>query len=385
MYSQKLPSGKYRFFESYIDPMTMTRKTTSVTMDRDTRQSRKTAQEALRVKIIMLGDNSADKKGLSLRELLAAYEESMKGIIRPQTMIRNVHTLNRIVDMLGPETQADKLTARYVTTKFTEWDAKPVTKNERMVRLKTFMRWANRMDYVKNVSWLDKLPRYEDSRKARREYKYLENDELERLIDAMVVTHHRQITQLAALTGMRIGEILALKTKNVDLDERVIHVVETVSATTKQDGPTKTDGSTRDIYIQNELVPLIKDIEPGKVYFFEENGKRVEYYTYNKYLREVSERVLGRQITTHYMRHTHTSLLASKGVDLPTISRRLGHSDSRVTEEIYLHVTKEMVNRDRALLDAVSLLKPTRDLRGHEKTPEICVFPRSVDAEDGHF
>lgn len=359
MYSQKLPSGKFRFFESYIDPMTMTRKTTSVTMDKDTSWSRKTAQEALRVKIDRYTAISPDGKSLPLRDLQRAYEDSMQGVLRPQTVIRNKRTVNKIVEMLGPDVDANKLNARYVTGKFSEWKAENKTKNERMTRLKTFIRWANRMDYIKDASWLDKLPRYEDSRKARREYKYLENDELEALIAAMDVTHHKQITQLAALTGMRIGEILAMKSKNVDVENRVIHVVETVSPVTGMEGPTKTDGSTRDVYIQNELLPLIKEIEPGKVYLFEDDGKRVEYYAYNKYLKETSLKAIGRVVTTHYMRHTHTSLLASKGVSLQTISRRLGHSNSRITEEIYLHVTKEMESKDRALLDAVSLLKPT--------------------------
>lgn len=282
MYSQELPNGKVRFFETYIDPMTMVRKTTSVTMPKDTQQTRKTAQTALSVKIDKLTRISSPESKTTLSELLRAYESGIQGTVRPQTANRNMGTLKKTVEMLGPKTQVNKLNARYVTEKFAKWDAKPVSKNERMSRFKTFIRWGYRMDYVNNIDWLEKLPKYEDSRKGRRELKYLEKDEAEKLLAAMTVPYHRNITKFGLLTGMRIGEILALKTENVDLDERMIHVVETKSCQTGEDGPTKTDGSTRDVFIQNELMELIKEITPGEKYFFEHDGHYIEYAASDK-------------------------------------------------------------------------------------------------------
>ena len=357
MHVQKTPGGKFRFFEDYLDPMTMTWKKTSVTMDKNTTHARKAAQEALRAKIDRLTTTSSSEKKISLRELLTAYEKGIEGTVRPQTAARNMGTLRKTVEMLGPSVQAQKLSARYVTQKFADWDAKPVTKNERLARFKTFIKWAYRMEYLSNIDWLDKLPKYEDDKKARRALKYLEADEAAALVDAMQVEHHRNITRFGLLTGMRIGEILALKTKNVDIENRVIHVVESKSCQTGEDGPTKTDGSTRDVYIQNELLELLKTITPGERYFFEHNGHYIEYAAYNKYLGETAEKAIGRKgITSHYLRHTHTSLLASKGVDISVISRRLGHSSSGMTKEIYLHVTKELRSRDEAILNAVNLM-----------------------------
>lgn len=87
------------------------------------------------------------------------------------------------------------------------------------------------------------------------------------------------------------------------------------------------------------------------------DGSHVHYYAFNKYLREASQAVLGRPITTHYLRHTHVALLAEQGIPLDVISRRLGHSDSKVTRDVYFHVTERMKKRDQQLLDRVSLLK----------------------------
>lgn len=359
MYSQKLKNGKYRFFESYIEPMTMERKTASVTMDNNSTHSRKTAQEALRVKITMLEDNSTPNKKIALTGLLAAYKEAVN--VRPQTLLRNVHEIEKMIEILG-DVDAAKLNARYIVMKFAKSDDSPTTKNERIKRFKAFIRWAYKMDMIPKPEYLDKLPTYEDNVKQRRQHKYLEPDELTALLDGMKNERYKTITAFAALSGMRIGEIIALKSENVS--DRVIHVVETHSAITDEDGPTKTDGSTRDVYIQDELYELIKDHTPGKTYYFE---PMIHYDAYRKYIAEVSEAVLGKKITPHWLRHTHTSLLASRGVGLPTISRRLGHSDSRTTREIYMHVTREMECRDRELLDAVSLLKPTRNLRKKKK------------------
>jgi integrase len=66
--------------------------------------------------------------------------------------------------------------------------------------------------------------------------------------------------------------------------------------------------------------------------------------------------VLGRRITAHALRHTHASLLLAEGIDIDTISRRLGHENSKVTKEIYLHVTQKIIESDNEKLSKVNIL-----------------------------
>ena len=49
-------------------------------------------------------------------------------------------------------------------------------------------------------------------------------------------------------------------------------------------------------------------------------------------------------------------MLAEAGVPLETISRRLGHSDSKITREVYMHVTEGMKRQDRERLEKVRIL-----------------------------
>ena len=53
---------------------------------------------------------------------------------------------------------------------------------------------------------------------------------------------------------------------------------------------------------------------------------------------------------------THASLLLSKGMDIDSISRRLGHVNSQVTREIYLHVMEELKERDNNMIENIKML-----------------------------
>lgn len=85
-------------------------------------------------------------------------------------------------------------------------------------------------------------------------------------------------------------------------------------------------------------------------------GGYIQFFSFNKYIRTLSNKVLGKSITTHALRHTHASLLLENGVSIDTISRRLGHENSKVTREIYLHITKALEKKDNIQLENVKIL-----------------------------
>lgn len=351
MYWQKTKTGKYRYFESYIEPVTRIRKTTSVTLDRNTTKAIKQAQARLNARISELTGETGKPSNMTLAGLVEAYRAAQGQILRPQTLTRNVIIMSKAAEMF-PGVPLDNLTARLVTAAFNQWDAPGGTKNGRLRRLKTLLRWGYKMDYLSDISWLDKLPTYPDSVKARRDLKYLEAEELKKVIDA-AEPGYKELIEAMALTGLRIGEAIALTTQDVT---DVINIDKTYSAITGEIGPTKTAESVRTIYIQSELRPVIDRLPKNGKWLFTRNGRQIDYYAFNKYFSELTKRVIGRRLTTHALRHTHTSLLAAAGVPLDLISRRLGHSDSKVTREIYMHVTERLKDKDAALLDRVKIL-----------------------------
>ena len=82
----------------------------------------------------------------------------------------------------------------------------------------------------------------------------------------------------------------------------------------------------------------------------------MNYNSYRKWLKENSEDILGRKITPHALRHTTASLLIADGVPLEVVSRMLGHDGSKITKQIYIHITQELKNRDKEILSRASLL-----------------------------
>lgn len=372
MWSEKLPNGKIRFVERYEDPMTGKKPKVSITMDKDTASTRKLAQAALNDKIAeKLSSISATvkKDNLRLCELIELYRTDQKATVTKSTYQRNYFAMDALMRILGRDILIDRITAGYVREKFAAEDEKPGTTNERITRLKALMRWGYQNDYIADIRWLDKIKKFKDDEKAQKlEEKYLESDELKELLAHMKVDKWRMLTAFCALSGLRAGEAIALETSDIDFTERYIRVTKTFDPVNHVVGTPKTATSNREVYMQDELLALCRQIKRymdkerfccghrSKLFMCDVNGDYLSYYSYNKYLHENAKQLLNKDVTTHFMRHTHVALMAEQGVPLDVISRRLGHSDSKVTLNIYFHVTKKMREKDNQKLKNVSIL-----------------------------
>ena len=364
MWVEKVKTG-YKFIERYTDPMTGKYKRVSVVLDKDTAQSRKTAQRALNTKI----DKAMmpQEKKITLAQLVDLYGQEQIKTVKLQTYSRNLSACNSLIKMLGADTLVNKLTAGYVRERLIASGRENGTLNEWLVRFKGLIRWAYRNDYVSDISYLEKLERFKDiPHRQKIQDKYLEADELKRLLEAMTVTKWKLLTEFLALSGLRFGEAAALYRSDIDLKERVIHVTKTYNQNHDVVTTPKTGTSVRDVYMQDELLSLCKIIlftEAGgkvvrmsRMLFPGTRREHMQFDCYAKYLREKSEKVLGRRITPHTLRHTHASLLMEQGIDKDAISRRLGHSNSRITEEIYLHITKRLEEKQNEQIKSVKIL-----------------------------
>lgn len=58
-------------------------------------------------------------------------------------------------------------------------------------------------------------------------------------------------------------------------------------------------------------------------------------------------------ITMHGARHTFGSILLYKGIDIITISILLGHKDTNITQEVYLHQIKEMEKKNHSIINSI--------------------------------
>lgn len=197
--------------------------------------------------------------------------------------------------------------------------------------------------------------------------KYLEKEELSLFLghtkDAKNPAVHAAFITLA-YTGLRVGELCALKWKDIDYVNQTISVTKTIynkkSNVLEYTLQTpKTKSSRRTIDVDPFVLEVLEKhrarqnvirLACGEVYLKERfvfantknfPGYPLTIYTLNVWMRKLLRLSgLNPKLAPHSLRHTHTSLLAEAGVSLETIMDRLGHQNDAITRNVYLHVTK---------------------------------------------
>lgn len=373
MWVEQTPSGKFKFCEEYTDYLTGKRKKVTVTLNKDTAANRRLALETLTKKIAD-SYNVNSYEDMTFGQLIDKYRAYQKKTVKPSTYQRNYTVGNSLLRMIGKDTLLVRLNAAYIKERLIASNKGNGTLNEYLTRLKAILTWGYENDYIEDIAFLKKLKRFNDiSKKEKIQDKYLEPEELHALltaIDNSGCEHWYYFTQILVLSGMRIGELIALKTTDVDLKAGFIHVTKTYDPNNEIISTPKTASSIRDIYIQPELHKVLQLTNlytrkqkilcgysnADRLYFPSKTGGYITYDVYAKFFRETTERVLGRRLTPHALRHTHASLLLAQGVSIDSISRRLGHENSKITKEIYLHVTQKLKEKDNEQIKHVQII-----------------------------
>lgn len=155
-------------------------------------------------------------------------------------------------------------------------------------------------------------------------------------------------------TGLRIGEVCALKWEDIDMDKKIIYIRHTLERVydfeknvTKLilDIP-KTQNSIREIPISNKLYEILKKVKKrhkGKDFFLSEtNNKAIEPRNYEYYYKRILKKCKIRPYKFHTIRHTFATECIKVGMDIKTLSEILGHSNVDITLNIYVHSSYEI-------------------------------------------
>lgn len=369
MWIEKTKEGKYKFREQYTDPLTGKNKTVNITLEKNTATTRRLALEELTKKIKAKQMTVED---ITLEQLIEKYNAYQELTLKKSTSRRNQFACITIKSILGKNVLVNRLTAQYVKERFLESGKEPGTLNELRIRFSALIRWGYENDYVKDISFLDKFKPFKDTpHREKIQDKFLEASELKTLLKEMdKCWHWKYLTEFLALSGLRFGEAAALTNADIDYENKLIHVTKNYDYNNKIVTSTKTQCSCRDIYMQPELETLVRRISlymkeqrlknrcpnSNDLFFHLSNGAFITHAAYQKYLGAVSEEVLGRRITAHTLRHTHASLLLENGVSIDAISRRLGHENSKITKEIYLHLTQKLKEQEEEQIRLIKII-----------------------------
>ena len=356
MWIEKTKNG-YRAVERYKDPVTNKVRKASVSMEKNTASTRKVAERLLNQRIAQL--TSSVYEDITMGELTSLWLEDSKRRLKPSTVDSYESRAQALKKIIPFDYIVSGISVRQVKYNL-ERIEKISMRNNSIKSIKTILRWGYKNDFIDDISWIDKLQTEEDKlKKEKLDDKYLESYELTTLVNSIQIQKYRDLTLFLALTGMRVGEALALEFTDINLDTRTISVSNTFNAKIHKVMTAKTSSSVREIYIQDELLSLTKRLYQTassnrfvSTKFFPECG----YCAYYCYIAKYSEVYAGKRITPHALRHTHVALLAEQGVSLEVISRRLGHENSEITKKIYFHVTEKLKQKDFSEVKEIHIL-----------------------------
>ncbi len=150
-------------------------------------------------------------------------------------------------------------------------------------------------------------------------------------------------------TGLRVGEICALRWGDIDLDKKELHVKKTLQRIYDDDQKTtkiiidkpKTKKSLRNIPISNKLYDLLivlkKKYKENDFFLTGDPEKYVEPRNYQYTFKEILKKSKVKKYKFHILRHTFATDCINIGMDVKSLSEILGHASVEITLDKYVH------------------------------------------------
>jgi integrase len=237
----------------------------------------------------------------------------------------------------------------------------------------------------RNVATRAKPPR--PTRRTTGGIRSWDSRELAQFLSHVRGTRLEAVWRLAAMTGMRRGEILGLRWSDVDLGAARLSVRHAVVAVAYEViASTPKSHHARVIDLDLETVDLLRahrsgqkderdewgtDYQDHDLVVAKENGEPIHPHTFSQSFERLVERAGLRRIRLHDLRHTHATLALMAGVPVKVVTERLGHESPAFTLKQYAHVLPgmqaEAARWVAQLVDGIG--RPTQSDHGSAQSP----------------
>ena len=293
----------------------------------------------------------------TVREIAGAWKEYKRPYVKQSTMAAYVLILeNHILPCLGDKDSLYEQEVQAFVLQKLEKGLSIKTIKDIMIVLKMVMKFGVKNEWMNYYEWDIKYP----TTTANKE------------LEVLSVVNHRKILSyiqshftfiglgiyISLSTGLRIGEICALKWSDINVVDGTITVSRTIERIYIIEGEKKhtelvintpkTKNSCREIPMSKELLAMIKPLKKvlnDDFYVLTNNERPTEPRTYRNYYNNLMVKLNIPKLKYHGLRHSFATRCIEAGCDYKTVSALLGHSNISTTLDLYVHPNMEQKKR----------------------------------------
>ena len=293
----------------------------------------------------------------TIREIAAAWKEYKRPYVKQSTMAAYVLILeNHILPTFGEDNSLPEQSVQAFVLHKIESGLSTKSVKDILIVLKMVMKFGVKKEWMTYYEWDIKYPPSSENK----------------VLDVLSVTNHRKILNhiqshftfmglgiyISLSTGLRIGEICALKWSDINVTDGILTVNRTIERIYIIEGEKKhtelvintpkTKNSCREIPMNKELLGMLKPLKKvvNDDYYILTNDERpTEPRTYRNYYKRLMEKLDIPKLKYHGLRHSFATRCIEVGCDYKTVSVLLGHSNISTTLNLYVHPNMEQKKR----------------------------------------
>lgn len=293
----------------------------------------------------------------TIREIAEAWKEYKRPYVKQSTMAAYVLILeNHVLPEFGDNDSLHEHEVQSFVLKKIEHGLSVKSVKDILIVLKMVMKFGVKNEWMTHYEWDIKYP----ANNQPKELEVLSVANHKKILD--YVQHNFTFMSLGIYislsTGLRIGEICALKWSDIDVADGTITVQRTIERIYVVEGEKKhtqlvintpkTVNSCREIPMSKELLAMVKPMKKvvnGDFYVLTNEDKPTEPRTYRNYYNRLMEKLDIPKLKYHGLRHSFATRCIEAGCDYKTVSVLLGHSNISTTLNLYVHPNMEQKKR----------------------------------------
>ena len=293
----------------------------------------------------------------TIREIAEAWKEYKRPYVKQSTMAAYVLILeNHVLPEFGDNDSLHEHDVQAFVLKKIERGLSVKSVKDILIVLKMVMKFGVKNEWMTHYEWDIKYP----ANNQPKELEVLSVANHKKILD--YVQHNFTFMSLGIYislsTGLRIGEICALKWSDIHVADGTITVQRTIERIYVVEGEKKhtqlvintpkTVNSCREIPMSKELLAMVKPMKKvvnGDFYVLTNEDKPTEPRTYRNYYNRLMEKLDIPKLKYHGLRHSFATRCIEAGCDYKTVSVLLGHSNISTTLNLYVHPNMEQKKR----------------------------------------